>query len=141
MSVVLDFVRQTVPMGWKSNPSGWISGNCPMCVQNGENADTRGRGGFFFDDDKFQYNCFNCGFKTGWSSGRQIAGKLRGLLKTFGADESDIQRVNLELMREDELQSLHKRTIEQAQTVKIDWKKVQLPPNAKSILDLSLIHI
>ena len=136
MSVVLDFVRQTVPMGWKSNPSGWISGNCPMCVQNGENADTRGRGGFFFDDDKFQYNCFNCGFKTGWSSGRQISGKLRSLLKTFGADESDIQRVNLELMREDELQSLHKRTVEQAQTVKIDWKEVQLPPNAKSILDL-----
>ena len=44
MSVVLEFVRQTVPMGWKSTPSGWISGNCPMCVQNGENADTRGRG-------------------------------------------------------------------------------------------------
>ena len=59
MSVVLEFVRQTVPLGWKSTPSGWISGNCPMCVQNGENADTRGRGGFFFDEGTFQYNCFN----------------------------------------------------------------------------------
>ena len=136
MSVVLEFVRQTVPMGWKSTPSGWISGNCPMCIQNGENADTRSRGGFFFDEGTFQYNCFNCGFKTGWSNGRQVTGKLRSLLKTFGADESDIQRVNLELMREDELQSLHKRTTEKVETVKIDWKEVQLPPNAKSILDL-----
>ena len=53
MSVVLEFVRQTVPTGWKSTPSGWISGNCPMCIQNGENADTRSRGGFFFDEGTF----------------------------------------------------------------------------------------
>ena len=41
MSVVLDFVRRSMPMGWESTPSGWTKGNCPMCVQNGENADTR----------------------------------------------------------------------------------------------------
>ncbi len=136
MSVVLDFVRRSMPMGWDSTPSGWTKGNCPMCIQNGENADTRKRGGFLFEEGKFRYNCFNCGFATGWSEGRQISGRLRQLLKTLGVDESDIQRVNLELMREEELNNLHRRTIERAENVVIDWPDAQLPPNAKSILDL-----
>ena len=29
--IVLDFIRQHMPVGWKHTPSGWISGNCPMC--------------------------------------------------------------------------------------------------------------
>jgi len=136
MSVILNFVKQCVPMNWKAQPSGWTSGNCPMCVQNGENADTRGRGGFYFEEEKFQYNCFNCGFKTGWSPGRNIAGRLRQLLITFGVDEADIQRVNLELLREEELQNLHRRTVERTQAVNIDWPDLALPPNAKSILHL-----
>ena len=61
---------------------------------------------------------------------------MRSLLKTFGADESDIQRVNLELMREEELNSLHRRTVERAENVVIDWPDAQLPPSSKSILDL-----
>ena len=61
--IVLDFIRQQMPAGWKHTPSGWISGNCPMCSKRGHNPDKRGRGGIRFEDDHFQYNCFNCGFK------------------------------------------------------------------------------
>ena len=43
--IVLDFIRQHMPAGWKHTPSGWISGNCPMCSQRGHNPDKRGRGG------------------------------------------------------------------------------------------------
>ena len=100
--IVLDFIRQHMPYGWKQTPSGWISGNCTMCHTRGHSADKRGRGGIMFHDDKFQYNCFNCGFKTGWSVGKRINGRLTQLLKTFGADEADKQRVNFELLKQEE---------------------------------------
>ncbi len=133
--IVLDFIRQHMPVGWKHTPSGWISGNCPMCSQRGHNADKRGRGGMMFQDDAFTYNCFNCGFKTGWSEGGRIGGKLTSLLKTFGVDEADIQRVNLELLREEDSKDISKQFIKQEQTKKtqIDWQPMELPPNSYRI--------
>ena len=133
--IVLDFIRQHMPHGWKHTPSGWISGNCPMCSQRGHRADTRGRGGIMFKDDAFQYNCFNCGYKTGWSEGKRIGGKLTSLLKTFGVDEADIQRVNLELLREEDSKDVSKQFIKKEQTkkIEIDWQSMELPPNSYQI--------
>jgi hypothetical protein len=133
--IVLDFIRQQMPAGWKQTPSGWISGNCPMCSKRGHSPDKRGRGGIRFEDDHFQYNCFNCGFKTGWSDGRRIGGKLQELLTTFGADPADIQRVNLELLREEEAGDIAGQYIEKAkeQKVQIDWPTTELPPNSYRI--------
>jgi len=133
--IVLDFIRQQMPGGWKQTPSGWISGNCPMCSKRGHNPDKRGRGGIRFEDDHFQYNCFNCGFKTGWSNGRRIGGKLQELLTTFGTDPADIQRLNLELLREQEANDIAGQYIEKKveEKVKIDWPEVALPPNSHRI--------
>ena len=130
--IVLDFIRQHMPAGWKHTPSGWISGNCPMCHHRGHNPDKRKRGGFLFEDDHFQYNCFNCGFKTGWSEGRRVQGKLQELLVTLGVDPADIQRINLELLREEESSDIAKQYIEkqQEQKIKIDWEKTNLPPDS-----------
>ena len=138
--IVLEFIRQHMPVGWKHTPSGWISGNCPMCSQRGHRADTRGRGGIMFKDDTFQYNCFNCGFKTGWSEDRRIGGKLTSLLKTFGVDESDIQRINLELLREQDSKDISKQFIKQEKETKtkIDWQPMELPPNSYKIGDYPL---
>ena len=97
--------------------SGWISGNCPMCSKRGHNPDKRGRGGIRFEDDHFQYNCFNCGFKTGWSDGRRIGGKLQELLTTF-EQTLDIQRVNLELLREEEAGDIAGQYIEKPKRTK-----------------------
>jgi len=133
--IVLDFVKQNMPGGWKQTPSGWISGNCPMCATRGHSADKRKRGGFMFNDDKVQYNCFNCGFKTGWSPGRKIAGRLKDLLEQFGADPAQIQRINFELLKEQEEASIVDQFIQTAEKreVKIDWPEAALPPDAVPI--------
>jgi hypothetical protein len=133
--IVLDFIRQQMPGGWKQTPSGWVSGNCPMCATRGHSPDKRKRGGIMFHDDQFQYNCFNCGFKTGWRDGRRIAGKLADLLKVFGTDESDIQRINFELLREQEAGNIAGQYIEKQveEKIKIDWPAVELPPNSYRI--------
>lgn len=101
MTIMNEYVRTLVPSNWRTTPSGWIHGNCPMCVRNGQaRPDTKGRGGFHFEGDKFQYNCFNCNFKTGWNPQSRITVRLKQLLTTLGADEADIQRIQLELLRE-----------------------------------------
>ena len=130
--IVLDFVRQTLPGGWKQTPGGWVSGNCPMCATRGHRADTRKRGGFMFSDDKVQYNCFNCGFKTGWSPGRKIAGRLQELLQQFGADTAQIQRINFELLKQQEEANIAQQFIKQDQPreVVIDWPDHPLPEGA-----------
>ena len=65
MDFITEYVKSVIPPGWKSNSTGWTSGNCPMCIHNGQiRADSRRRGGFYFDDNGVTYNCFNCGFKA-----------------------------------------------------------------------------
>ena len=107
MALITEFVRTILPVNWRHNPSGWVSGNCPVCVVNGQSRpDSKGRGGFHFEDDKFQYNCFNCGYKTGWSPGKRLSGRLKKLLTQFGVDESDVQRLQLELLKEEDVATI-----------------------------------
>jgi len=135
MALITDYIRQTIPFNWKSSPSGWISGNCPMCITNGQNRpDTKGRGGFHFEGDSVQYNCFNCGYKAGWSPGSKFNKRLKKLLVTFGADESEINRLQLELMKEDQMAELLSRRAELKVTrQRIEWKEIQLPEGAQPI--------
>lgn len=134
MALITQYVKTLIPVNWKSSPSGWTSGNCPMCVTNGQGRpDTKGRGGFHFEDEKFQYNCFNCGYKTGWAPGKNLNGRLKKLLTTFGADESDVQRLQLELMKEDQLSDLLEKQRQYDKPIIIDWQEVELPEGAQPI--------
>ena len=121
MTLVLDFVRNMIPANWSSNPTGWVSGNCPMCVQNGESRpDTKGRGGFLFEEDKFRYNCFNCNYTTGWAEGKYFSSRLKRLMKQFGIEESDIQRLQLELLKEQDVATLLLKQKKRDEPVHID---------------------
>lgn len=142
MSIVIDFVRQYIPPGWRSTANGWTSGNCPMCVHNGQTRpDTRRRGGFYFEPDKFQYNCFNCGYKTGWSPGRPVNPRLAKLLEVLGAEPADVQRIKLELARSEELQQVLTRKVDEAKPAVFDWPEIELPAVAHSLYDWARHYI
>ena len=135
MSLMTEYVRNLIPVNWKQNPSGWTSGNCPMCVTNGQSRpDTRGRGGFHFEEDKFQYHCFNCHYKTGWSPGSKINDRLKKLLVQFGADPSAVQRLQLELMREQDIAQTLMVQERRAKLV-IDWAETALPDGCQPFMD------
>ena len=52
-----------LPHQRRQSSGGWLSFNCPCCVDNGEaRNDTRQRGGIRSDDGIVSYHCFNCGF-------------------------------------------------------------------------------
>jgi len=79
----------------KKSSSGWQSFNAPCCVHNGETQDKRGRGGIILNGEAISYNCFNCGYKTGWQPGRPLSRKLRQFMDWLGTPESDIKRLVL----------------------------------------------
>ena len=133
MALITDYIRTLIPGNWRPNPSGWTSGNCPVCIINGESRpDTKGRGGFRFEDEKFQYNCFNCGYATGWSPGKRLSHRLKKLMMQLGADESDVQRLQLELMQEDEMAAVLMKQRRRDEPVVIDWPDMELPPETQT---------
>jgi hypothetical protein len=77
MTLVLDKFRTLLPSKLKSSPSGWISFNAVCCHHKGEKPDDRKRGGVLMNPiGGFQYHCFNCGFKAGWSKGKLLSNKI-----------------------------------------------------------------
>ena len=106
-----------------------------MCSTRGHSPDRRGRGGMMFQDDAFTYNCFNCGFKTGWSEGGRLGSNMTKLLKMFGADEGEIQRVNFEILREQDSKDISKQFIKKQaeEKIYIDWPEIELPPKSYKI--------
>ena len=103
MSTVSDTITVYLPPKRKTTPSGWISFNAPCCHHNGTTADTRQRGGLISNPDGgISYHCFNCGFKASWQPGRNFSHKLRKLLQWMGAPDDIINKVALEVMRENE---------------------------------------
>ena len=97
MSLVENLLKAHLPP-MRSNPQGWLTMNCPMCVHNGQaRPDTRHRGGFKFEGDRVGYHCFNCNYTTGWRPGSRLGFKLIKLMRTLGIDEGEIQRVKIQL--------------------------------------------
>ena len=123
----------------KSSPSGWVSGNAPCCVHNGETADTRGRGGLTANaDGSISYSCFNCNFKASYQPGRHLTFKFRKLLRWLGADENDIKRLVIEAIRIRELVNPEEVKAEEE---RVEFKTRDLPEGAVSFQALLTHYI
>jgi len=97
---IQDALLALLPAKRKSTPSGWTSVNAICCPHNGENLDTRMRGGFRTGaDGSFTWHCFNCNFKAGWSPGKLLSKNTRNLFKWLGMADSDIGRLNLAALK------------------------------------------
>jgi hypothetical protein len=132
MSVVSDTVLTYLPAKRKQTPSGWLSFNAQCCHHNGHSADTRGRGGLIANPDGgISYHCFNCGFKSSWQPGRNFSHKLRKLLQWMGAPDDIINKVALEVMRENEGVEAKTRIAELP-----SFNTVPLPDDAVRIIDI-----
>jgi hypothetical protein len=103
-NAVQDYTLSILPPKKKRSQSGWLSFNAVCCHHNGDNTDTRGRGGVITNTDGgVSYHCFNCGFKTGYQPGRPLSFKYRKFLSWLGADTNEVQRLVVEALRVKEL--------------------------------------
>ena len=82
-----------LPIKTNRTPSGWNTMNCPMC------SDKRKRGGLITTGAKISYNCFNCGFTTGWEPNPTLGKKYKDLATILGSDQQDIHKVTMDLLK------------------------------------------
>ena len=129
MNLIQASVQTFLPPKRKTTPSGWIGFNAVCCHHNGDHQDTRKRGGVLFSNDGFQYHCFNCGFKAGWTPGRLLSKNTKSLFNWMGMPTDEITKLNLEALRSKEDQPVAKSTINFHQEPRT------LPPDCKSILE------
>ena len=132
MSIVSDVLTTYLPGKRKTTPSGWTSFNAPCCVHNGENADTRGRGGVIYEGDVISYHCFNCGYKASWQPGRNLSYKFKKLLEWCNAPDDVITKLALDVMRENEGVEVQVHKIELP-----EFATVQLPEDSIRIADIT----
>ncbi len=103
MNLIQATFLNSLPPKRKQTPSGWISFNAPCCVHNGERQDKRQRGGVkTTGDDGFQYHCFNCNFKAGWSPGKLLSKNTKNLMKWLGMPDDEITKLGLEALKNKE---------------------------------------
>jgi hypothetical protein len=119
----------------RPSPKGWVSFNCPMCTLNGQSrADTKRRGGIMYNPDgAVSYHCFNCQYKTSWQPGRTLSFKMRKLLRQLGFDEAEVQRLNLELLSQADIETLVQREPEPTWTP--NWPDYNLGFDVRPVED------
>jgi hypothetical protein len=121
-----------LPVKYTRTAGGWISFNCPVC------AEKRKRAGIITSNTKISYNCFNCGYKTGWNLQSRLGNRYRKLATLMGASEAEIQAVLFSLIK-------HAAVLESepADTTGFQFSKfntVELPKNTFLVEDLPDIH-
>lgn len=125
---VTQLLLKHLPSSAKKTRTGYKF-NCPMCRQQGEvRDDTKQRGGLKTEMDGFVYNCFNCKFSTGYSEGNKITKKCISLLKTLGADITEIP-ISIRLGG---TTTRRQRSV----TIPSEYREVKLPNDSRPILDL-----
>jgi len=143
MNLIQATVQNLLPPKRKSTPSGWTSFNAPCCHHNGEKQDNRQRGGMLFNNDGFQYHCFNCNFKAGWVPGKLLSKNTKNLFSWMGLPEIEIQKLGLEALKNKEDMpkvekpldfNLHQVDLPEATMSIIDWvNTAYLPDIAEDI--------
>lgn len=129
MNLIQATVQNLLPPKRKSTPSGWISFNAPCCHHNGEKQDNRQRGGMLFNNDGFQYHCFNCNFKAGWTPGKLLSKNTKNILSWMGLPEIEIQKLGLEALKNKEDMPKVEKPID------FNLNEVELPDATMSVID------
>jgi hypothetical protein len=129
MNLIQATIQTLLPPKRKPTPSGWLSFNAPCCHHNGEKQDKRQRGGMLFNNDGFQYHCFNCNFKAGWVPGKLLSKNTKNLFSWMGLPEIEIQKLGLEALKNKEDMPRVEKPLD------FNLHEVGLPDDCKSIGD------
>lgn len=126
MNEIQSLLTASLPLKRKQTPSGWISFNAICCHHNGEKPDTRGRGGVLFNPEGgWQYHCFNCNFKAGWTPGKLLSSNSKKLFSWLGLDNTQISQLAMTALKlqENSQQSIFK-------TIDLTLQEKSLPENS-----------
>jgi len=124
-----------LPSKRKQTSSGWISFNAPCCVHRGDSQDKRQRGGMKpSPDGSWSYHCFNCGYTASFVLGRNLTFKARKLLEWLNVPQEEIERINLESLKQRSIEGLLGERQEIMQRLQsIEFEDQDLPHNTQEL--------
>lgn len=126
-------ILNNVPTATKT-PSGWHTLNCVMC------SDTRRRAGILLQGNSITYNCFNCGFSSGWKPGLPLGRKYRELCAAVGADEHSVKQCVFSVFRQQQ-QLSELSDVHAGSAVSVGrFHSTRIPGNVTRITDISAAH-
>jgi hypothetical protein len=98
-NIIVQILLDHLP-AMRKTPNGWMSFDAVCCEHRGHSVDTRRRGGVMLTSDGVVYSCFNCQFTTGYQVGNYMGIKFRKLLMWAGVDESTIDALRIQALRD-----------------------------------------
>ena len=116
-------ILSLIPGKKRLTQSGWHSFNAVCCGYRGHKPDRRSRGGLKLDGTNWTMHCFNCGFSCGFTLGKQIPEKTRTFLRWLGIDQEEIQKWNLESLKNRDALEL----IAERKRTEVNFKTKKLP--------------
>jgi hypothetical protein len=128
-----------LPAKRKQTSSGWLSVNAPCCVHRGESADRRMRGGLKSTaDGSWSWHCFNCGYTASFVLGRTLTFKARRLLEWMNVPTEEIERINLESLKQRSIEGLiHDRQAVADRIQGIEFEDRDLPADTQPLNELA----
>ena len=91
----------------KQAPKNWGKRNCPLCHTQGHGKDTRNRLGIQFNSQSILTNCFNCGFHTGYTEGKELSKSFKFFLSQLQIDQKFIDQIEFEIFKQkNQIQSI-----------------------------------
>lgn len=133
----LNEVLSHLPIKRSQRPGGWVSFNCPHCINNGETPDKRMRGGIkILGDGGFALNCFNCGYKTVYYPGESmyLSNNLKKYLESLGLSDSEIQKISFNNFQIYENIPYEERSKYFELRSELHFKELKLPEGSKPLL-------
>lgn len=130
MNDIQTAVLTVLPPKRKNTPSGWLSFDAPCCIHRGESRDERQRGGVLVSPNGgFQYHCFNCNFKAGWTPGHNLSGNTKKMFQWLGMSQDEILKLGLYALKLRENQpTLTKK-------LNFDLKETPLPEGTMPVME------
>lgn len=125
-----------IPGKKKRTSKGWVGFNAICCHHRGHRPDKRMRGGIISDGRSQTYHCFNCDFSTRLVLGKPLSKKTKQLLKWAGLDDDEINKWNLESLKQKDIFDL----IPEFHNKQVKFNHVPLPKNAMLLDKNNLAH-
>src|ERR1035437_10274576 len=108
--IIIDVLRDAIlanigPL--KSAPKGWQKSCCKLCHTQGHGRDTRNRFGIQFNPQSMAMNCFNCGFSSGYTEGKELSKSFKFFLSQLQIDQKFIDQIEFEIFKQkNQIQSI-----------------------------------
>jgi hypothetical protein len=132
MSLVHDLLVQHLPVRRRTTPRGWILFDGVCCHHRGHNPDKRMRGNIKLSENGIVGgNCYNCGFKFMFD-GQHLSHNFELFLTWLGVDHSDIQRIRLELLK-NQVDGAEATGATALRNLHSQWQPVELPPQSQPL--------